>query len=98
MKNLVKIKQFNALENGRVVTANAIQFTNFKGYDFSGNNGGQVEYAVGLFEVVEDVDTFIPFSNGTCDLPYDVVENWGSDDSELFDYIINQIGFEKEVN
>lgn len=89
--NIILIKEFSALTNGNVEKVNSIVFTNFKGYDFSGNNGGVIEYAVGF----SDGESFIPLSNGECILPYEVVANWGSDDSIIFDYVISQKGFIK---
>lgn len=91
MKNLKSIQQFSALVGGELKTANSIVFTNFKGYDFSGNSGGSIEYAVGF----SDGEVFVPLSNGECGLPYELVENWGNDDNVIFDYVISQKGFIK---
>ena len=91
MENIIKIEAFTALVNGEQKTVNAIRITNFKGYDFSGNNGGEVEYAVGNF----DGEDFTPLSNGECGVPIEIVANWGSDDSVIFDYVIEQKGFVK---
>lgn len=91
MQNLVSITPFDALVDGAKKTVNAILFTNFKGYDFSGLFGGNVEYAVGNF----DGENFTPLSNGECGLPIEIVSNWGSDDSVIFDYVIEQKGFVK---
>lgn len=87
--NIVLIQSFSALAAGELQECNAIKFTNFSGYDFSGGNGGTVEYAVGK----KDGDEFTPVSNGSCIIPYSVVANWGSDDSVIFNYVITQKGF-----
>ncbi len=91
MQNLVSITPFDALVDGAKQTVNAILFTNFKGYDFSSNSGGSIEYAVGFDNDI----TFYPLSNGECQIPYEIVSNWGSDDSVIFDYVIYKKGFVK---
>lgn len=89
--NTISIQPFNVLANGQAVQVNAIKFTNFCGYDFSGGVGGYAEFALGNY----DGFNFIPYSNDNCNLPYSVVSAWGTDDSIIFDYVIQQKGFIK---
>lgn len=89
--NTILIQPFNVLVNGQVEQVNSIMFTNFCGYDFSGTNGGYVEYALGNF----DGANFTPYNNGNCPVPYSVVSTWGADDNVIYDYVIQTKGFVK---
>lgn len=78
------INQKSTLVGGFFKTINAIQLTNFKNYDFSGNSGGVVEYALGY----KDEDGFVPYQNTEITIPQSILDNWGSDDSVILNYII----------
>lgn len=89
--NTISIQPFNVLINGELAQVNAIRFTNFCGYDFSGTNGGYVEYALGD----SDGFNFVPYNNGNCQVPYSIVSNWATDDNVIYDYVIQTKGFVK---
>lgn len=88
--NIISIQPITALVEGNISTVDAIVFTNFSGYDFSGS-AGTVNYALGK----KDADIFISISQGTCNIPSEIVASWGADDSVITDYVINQKGFVK---
>lgn len=81
-----KIKAITALVNGEFKTINSILLTNFSGYDFTNNSNGYVEYALGF----DDDITFESIQNVSILIPKSVLDNWGSNDSVIMDYIINE--------
>jgi len=88
---LKDITPFIALvANGDKRTINAVRLTNFSGYDFSGYNGGNVEYALGYKELIEDEEVFTPLQNCSITIPANIVANWGSDDNVIVNYIMQE--------
>lgn len=84
------IKQFTeitAITNAGLKKVNAIEIYNFSGYDFKGNNGF-VEFFYGNLEG----DNFTPIQGGSIPLPKEVVDEWGSDDTVVIDYVMNKLG------
>jgi hypothetical protein len=87
---LKRITPFTALINGEDCVINAIKLTNFKGYDFSEDAKGTVEYVLG-FEDANNI--FKPLQNTTIVVSKDICLNLGSNDNAIAEFIVNEKGF-----
>jgi hypothetical protein len=70
------------------VSATLIAFTDFYDYHFD-NNSGKVNYQ--LLTFIEDEGYDVVFS-GTLSIPASIIQQWGTDDDVIYNYIIATLG------
>lgn len=84
-------------------SASRILLYNFHGYNFDGTDS-RVSYKLLEVVVVPDVDAegndiekeiLTSLSEGSVNIPDEVVQAWGIDDEPIFDYVIDQLNLEK---
>lgn len=88
MQNIKSIQPLQTYTTDGIKTINAIVFTAYSGYDFI-NEGGNVAFA--LVHMLDDV-SYVSLINDSCDIPYNIFNEWTTDDSVLYNYVINAKG------
>lgn len=89
--NEILINPIETWQNGGVKYLPLIRFNFYSNYDFKGSPGF-VNYS--LCELCHDASG-IPYyqnvHNSVIDLPWSLIENWGNDDTPIFDYVLQQL-------
>lgn len=82
------IQPLNLWINGVSSTASVITFDGYAGYNFV-DNAGEVHYVLSSYDAATDTKTSI--IQGVVQLDYATVENWGTDDQPIFNYVATQL-------
>lgn len=93
--NAREITSINIWVNGINKQADVLTADNYFGYDFNGSVG-EVFYSLQKYEIGTNADgnmftMLIPIISGKVQLTTDVVNNWGSDDQIIFNYLAQQL-------
>lgn len=86
-----QIQPINLWVNGVSSTAEVITLDGYSGYNFV-DSAGEVHYVLSSYDAATETKTSI--IQGVVQLSYDVVENWGTDDQPIFDYVAQQLNIE----
>ena len=86
-----QIQPINLWVNGVSSTAEVITLDGYSGYNFV-DSAGEVHYVLSSYDA--STDTKVSIIQGVVQLSYDVVENWGTDDQPIFDYVAEQLNIE----
>jgi len=86
--NTRQIEPTNIFTQTGNVTATLIAFTNFYDYHFD-NNSGNVNYQ--LLTFIDESGYEVVFT-GTIAIPASIIQQWGSDDEIIYNYIISSLG------
>lgn len=103
--NEKKIQPIITWVDGQTKTLDAIRFNYYSQYDFKGYPGF-VYYS--LCETVTEtqtdgdgnettIQTLNPVIHGNVDMTWEIVNNWGQDDSIIFEYVLEKLNL-TEVN
>lgn len=88
MSNTRKIKPISTWTNSGSKTIDCLGLLNFNSYNFD-NAGGKVEYK--LIET-NDIEGATDHLIGFVDIPSEIIRDWGTDDSIIFEYVANTLG------
>jgi len=75
--------------NSGDVIINALSLTDFYHYHFD-NGGGKVSYSLSGVDVITQSE--INYYSDTIDVPSSVIQQWGTDDTVIWDYVMQQLG------
>lgn len=95
-KNEIRIQPINTWVNGVIKTLTVFKLDNYFQYDFL-MWPGRVHYCLCEYNTFTD-DNGVEYPNhitiidGNVDLPLTLIENWGTDDTPIFDYVLTQLG------
>jgi hypothetical protein len=68
-----------------------LSLVNFCGYNFL-NSSGIVSYILSGLINVDGVDSYVEYIHNTLEVPAEIVQQWGSDDEIIFDYVATALG------
>lgn len=86
--NTRSIKTVRIWIAGSNKSADTLQLYNFAGYDFTSSPASFVSYRMGKAGTDQDGNpTFESLSEGSITLPVELVDDWGSDDTPIWDYV-----------
>ena len=91
MSNTIKIKPFQVWTSNGLSNIDCLAISNFFDYNFD-NCGGKIEYKL---IITDDENGATEFIKDTLEIPSEIVQQWGEDDSIIFDYVINKLGLER---
>jgi hypothetical protein len=99
-KNEIEILPITTWVNGQIKTLTVLKLDNYFQYDFL-MSPGMVHYAICEPKEItlEDGETeilYVSVIDGNIDLPWTLVDNWGTDDTPIFDYVIQQLQLTKK--
>lgn len=94
-QNEIEINPIQVWHQGLIKTLDVFLLEQYSGYDFN-ENAGRVIYRIGKYgeatnehgELVSAISWIVA---GPIDLPYSLVENWGNDDTPIFEYVAQQL-------
>jgi len=89
-ENEILIEPISTWLDGETKSLTIIRFNYYSQYDFNGN-AGHVNYSLCEEIIKEDITYYASIINGSINLPWSVVENWGQDDTPIFDYVLQQL-------
>lgn len=98
-QNERQIQPIQTWVNGNVVTLSVIKIDNYYGYDFI-QNAGYAHYCLCEYSetTIQDYDgNDILIANkrsvldGSIPMTWQLIENWGTDDEPIFQYVLNQL-------
>lgn len=87
-KNERLIEPIKTWSNGVLYTSNIISIDGYSGYDFK-EQAGEVQYS--LISHDSGTGNKISVIQGIVRLTFSTVENWGSDDQIIFNYVANKL-------
>jgi hypothetical protein len=82
------IQPLNLWINGQSSTADVLTLDGYSGYNFV-DSAGEVHYVLSSYDSATDTKTSIV--QGVVQLDYTIVEDWGSDDQPIFEYVAQQL-------
>ena len=103
MKNVRFIEQTDIISSFSAVNkiAEYIKLSNFSGYDFDETPGDVTCETYAINRPVTDLGYPLEYHEllrqETIALPSDIINNWGTDDEIIFDYVIETLNFKKRV-
>jgi hypothetical protein len=98
-QNEIEIQPINTWVNGEVKTLSVLRLDNYFQYDFL-QCPGRVHYCLceAYLQTITDddgdeiqVEQYRSIIDGNVDLPWSLVETWGTDDTPIFDFVLNQL-------
>jgi len=98
-KNEIKIQPITTWVNGESKTLDVLRLDNYFQYDFL-MCPGRVHYCIceTYTSISTDdngnqsqVDQYRSIIDGNVELPWSIVEDWGTDDTPIFDYVLQQL-------
>jgi len=92
-QNEIKIQPIITWVNGESKTLDVLRLDNYFQYDFL-MCPGRVHYCI-CETYISNEDTqeeqYRSVIDGNVELPWSLVEQWGSDDAPIFDYVLQQL-------
>lgn len=98
-QNEISIQPIITWVNGEIKTLTVLRLDNYFQYDFL-MCPGRVHYCICepfMQDITDDdgnttqEEQYRSIIDGNVDLPWDIVETWGQDDTPIFDYVLQQL-------
>lgn len=86
--NIISIQPITTWTNGQTKVLTQIRVDNYWSYDFN-VSPGRVSYT--MLD-----DSSMPVLHGDIDLTWDLVNSWGSDDTPIFDHVLQTLGLQRQ--